>query len=220
MDIAYKNTFCFLLSLLLVVSGVASSMPLQDSLLTTIDGLVGAGNNPRDIDAYSAAIAKLVALDKLHQPFGATLTKRLALNETRVRMGKQARVSELAVSMAFNRIAETVDASPRVNVATVHAFRTMLAPHAPHLITVADTPDNCNPGEALFLIYIMIANDGTIKQVSQNDGQQLQANSVRVAVKPERQPLAMKAMVAKFVEGKQDVELLRRLESVLSLLRL
>jgi hypothetical protein len=219
MGIAQTKLWSVVLGIVVFINGAFLMLP-DGSLLKKLDQLSAAGNNQRDIEAYSEEIGKLGSLDKLHEPFAAAFTKRLAADELRVRTGKQARVSELAVSMAFNRIAEEVGAAPRANVDTVHAFRKTLEPYASRLITSATFPDSCNPGEALFLIYIMIANDATLKQVSPDAGQQLQANSLRVTVKPERQPPAMKVMVAKFVAEKQDVEILRRLEGVLSLLRL
>lgn len=212
-----------LLSFLFVLfsrsSVISQTMQPGSELLPQLDALAGGADSPTGRASYTSLVMTLSGADKLYAPFPSAFTKRFMLAEERVRKGKQERVSELAISMAFNRLAEIIKSPARADVDAIHQVRTTLADKAPHLITVKVSPTSCYPGEALILIYLLVANDGLISKVPSRVPKGTELASVHVAVTTGNQK-SMTSLISDFVNGHSQMDVLTRVERVLSLLNL
>jgi hypothetical protein len=165
----------------------------------------------------------LVGAERLDKPFYSSLSKRFALDEERVRKGKQAPVSESSVAMAFNRMASILNSPVRVDAETVHKFRHALSSYAPHVVTVSSSPSACNPGEAIFLLYIIAFNDGSVAPGDR---------AITTACTPSELPCIQSStstggprssvisLINGFAGAHGQIEILRNTEAVLSLVHL
>jgi hypothetical protein len=168
--------------------------------LSRLDNLAAGGSLNRS--EYIAGLLNITGLDQLHAPFPATFAKRFAAAEERVERGKQSATSELRVAMGFNRLSEMRGSSARTTVEAVHQLRLSLATFAPHLITVGSSPSECRPGESLFLLYFLDSGNGMGFAVH---------SSLRLI--PDQ-------IVSKLATNEGHIGAIKKLEAVLSLLRL
>ncbi len=94
------------------------------------------------------------------------LADRLANAEQAARAGNGRLIPEAAVVKAFNDLMQEIGApsSMRASEASVHGFRehAVAIKAFPALFTAARNGANCYPGEAAFLLYLLISNDGVI----------------------------------------------------------
>lgn len=96
----------------------------------------------------------------------SNLADRLAKAEQAARTGNGKLIPEARVAKAFNILMERIGApsSERTDEAAVHRFREHAAAlHAfPALLSVDRNGTNCNPGEAVFLLYLLISQNGVL----------------------------------------------------------
>ena len=196
-----------------------TTMPLRGPLLPQLDTLASATDSATDRARYISTLMTLAGGAKLREPFASTFSKRFMLDEERVRKGKQSLVSELAVSMAFNRLAEVIKSPARVDVDAVHHLRTALASQAPHLITLKASPAGCNPGEAIFLIYLLVANDGSVTGTPLQLPEGTELPTVQLTATTGQQK-SMSFLLSDFVNSHSQMDVLTQVEQVLSLLTL
>jgi hypothetical protein len=162
-------------------------------------------------------LTTLSGADKLQAPFASAVSERFMLAEERVRKGRQERVSELAVSMAFNRLAGIVNSPARADVNAVHRLRAVLADQAPYLITAKVSPASCNPGEAIVLIYLLVVNDGRIDKAPSLAPPAAELLVMRPTVTSGKQK-SMISLISDFANHHGQTDVLNRVEQVLSLL--
>jgi hypothetical protein len=105
-------------------------------------------------------------LEFLGDDFAANLTDRLAQAEESARAGHGKLVSESDVARAFNDLMRSVGAPPtlRTDEAAIRKFREHAAAIKafPALFSADRNGANCNPGEAVFLISLLISGEGTL----------------------------------------------------------
>jgi hypothetical protein len=131
-----------------------------------------APSDPAEIHKYSEDLIGLIvsnSVDANSVPQAVNhLTDRLASAEQTARAGSGKRVPEAAVVKAFNNLMQEIGAPPsmRASEASVHKFRE----HAvsinafPALFTATRNGANCNPGEAVFFLYLLISNSGVLSE--------------------------------------------------------
>jgi len=94
------------------------------------------------------------------------LENRLATAEEAARAGSGKLVSETAVVKAFNDLMQEIGAPPsmKANEASVHGFRehTASIKAFPALFSANRNGTNCNPGEAVFLLSLLLSDNGTL----------------------------------------------------------
>lgn len=94
------------------------------------------------------------------------LSERLAKAEQNARAGKGGLVTEATVVTAFNRIMKEIGTMPSLQATDVdlHDFRARAASASafPALLSAGRNNTKCNPGEAIFLVYLLISNNGQI----------------------------------------------------------
>jgi hypothetical protein len=100
----------------------------------------------------------------LGDDYAAKLADRLSQAEQAARTGNGRLVPEASVVKAFNDLMQGIGAPPSVRAHTlsVHEFREHAASIKafPALFSADRNGTNCNPGEAMFLLYLLIYNDG------------------------------------------------------------
>jgi len=164
-----RNMKLFLANLLILPVTSAAIFAQQPSARgPTIVEVLNAQAGQDDAGAireYSEHLVQLLVGDKAGRAFAASLTDRLAMAELMARHGKRKLVSEADIASSFNDLMKRVGApeSLRTDVATVHRFRVgpLAASPVPALITVDRNGSNCNPGEAVFLMLMLVTNNGS-----------------------------------------------------------
>jgi hypothetical protein len=206
--------------MLAIESAVAQgSNQIRGELLPQLDALAHAAGNPDGRSKYISTLMSLVGGDALRKTFYSALYNRFMLDEERVGKGKQAPVSELSVSMAFNHLAETVKSPARVDVDTIHRLRVALSRQAPHLSTVGIRPSSCNPGESIFLVYLLAANNGSAgsAELQVPAGTPLPSMMVTVTTDGTQD---IHFLISRFASGHSQLDVLKQVVGVLSLLNL
>jgi len=145
-----------------------------------------AANDPAGIHKYGGDLIGLIvpnpAGDDSLRQLTNRLTDRLASAEQAARAGREKLVPEAAVVKAFNDLMQEIGApsSMRTSEASVHAFREHAASIKafPALFSADSNGTNCNPDEAVFLIYLLISDNGILHEGNLDSAQALmQMNS-------------------------------------------
>jgi hypothetical protein len=102
----------------------------------------------------------------LGENYAAKLADRLAQAEQKARTGNRKLVAETDVVRAFNDLMEEVGApsSLRTDEAALRRFREHAATIKafPALFSADRNETNCNPGEAVFLLSLLISDNGIL----------------------------------------------------------
>jgi len=129
-----------------------------------------AATDPAGIHKYSEDLIGLIVPnpageDSVRQ-FANRLADRLANAERAARAGNGKLVSEAAVVKAFNDLMQEVGAPPsmRASEVSVHRFREHAASTNtfPALFSADRNGTNCNPGEAVFLLSLLLSDNGVL----------------------------------------------------------
>ncbi|MFP5206246.1 MAG: hypothetical protein ACLGSH_12890 [Acidobacteriota bacterium] len=129
-----------------------------------------AARNPAGIHKYSEDLIGLLVPnpsgDGSIRQIADRLANRLSNAEKAARVGDGRLVPEAAVVKAFNDLMNAIGApaSIRASEASVHEFRDHAASLEafPALLSADDNGSNCNPGEAVFLLYLLISGNGIL----------------------------------------------------------
>lgn len=123
-------------------------------------------SDPAGIHKYSEDLIGLIAPPEANKADFEPLADRLARAEQMARAGKGKRVAEADVARAFNELMAELGApsSLRADEASMRGFRE----HAvsikafPALLSADRNGTNCNPGEAVFLLHLLMSDDGVL----------------------------------------------------------
>jgi hypothetical protein len=141
-------------------------------------------SDPAGIHKYSEDLTGLIVPPEAGKADIQPLANRLARAELMVRTGKGKLVPEANVVRAFNELMQEVGApsSLRTDEASIHRFREHAASIKafPALFSANRNGKSCNPGEAVFLLGLLISDNGvlldgnldTAVALMQGDGQQ------------------------------------------------
>jgi len=125
-------------------------------------------SDPAGIHKYSKDLIGLIVPDEAGKGYIDSLANRLARAEQMARTGRGKLVAEADVVRAFNELMKEIGApsSLRTDEASMRRFRE----HAgsikafPALFSADRNGTNCNPGEAVFLLYLLVSNDGKLSK--------------------------------------------------------
>ena len=116
-------------------------------------------------------------IEFLGERYANKLADRLAQAEQMARAGNGKLVPEAAVAKAFNDLMQGIGAPPsiRASEASVHGFREYAtAIHAFSALFSADRNGaNCNPGEAVFLLSLLISDNGQLYEGNLDTAQEM-----------------------------------------------
>ena len=129
-------------------------------------------SDPAGIHKYSEDLIEAVVVNPEHngslQRLTDQLADRLSKAERVARAGNGKLVPEAAVAKAFNDLMQQIGAPPSMQAseASIHMFREHAAALKayPALFTADRNGTNCNPGEAVFLLYGLISSDGKLPE--------------------------------------------------------
>jgi hypothetical protein len=127
-----------------------------------------AASDPIGIHKYSEDLIGLIVPPEGRKADFEPLADHLARAEQMTRTGRGKLVAEADVVRAFNELMAKIGApaSLRTDEASVRRFRE----HAtsikafPALFSADRNGTNCNPGEAVFLFYLLISNNGVLSE--------------------------------------------------------
>jgi len=116
-------------------------------------------SDPAGIHYYAEDLAHLLLPDKAGDSYIDAFADRLAKAEQAAREGKRKLIPEAKVVEAFNKMADPQMAG---NADALRRFRTdtYLVKEYPALLTPDRNGTNCYPGEAVFLLTILLQTDG------------------------------------------------------------
>jgi hypothetical protein len=139
----------------------AQSSALEPSLIETLNE-ESASSDLAGIHVYSRHLIQLLVGNSAGPSFAASLTDRLARAEFTARRGKRKLISEADIAHAFNTLMKETGApdSLAANIDTVHSNRVAFESSLPVLISQRVNGSYCNPGEAVFVLEMMIENVG------------------------------------------------------------
>jgi hypothetical protein len=125
-----------------------------------------AASDPAGIVKYSQDLIELLVPEESGGDYIRSLAGRLASAEQKARQGSGNLISEAAVTGSFNTLMKEINGSPswRADEASLHAFRqrsTSIQSLSP-LFSAGRNGGNCNPAEAVMLLYLLIYNDGRL----------------------------------------------------------
>ena len=127
-----------------------------------------AASDPAGIHKYSADLIGLIVPPEAGKVDIEPLANRLAQAEQLARGGSRKLVAEADVVRAFNELMTKVGAPPsmRADEASIWRFRKHAASTKafPALLSADRNGTNCNPGEAVFLLYLLISKDGSLHE--------------------------------------------------------
>jgi len=94
--------------------------------------------------------------------YANSLTDRLARSELMARQGKRKLISEADIAKAFNNLMSEIGApdSLKSDIAGVEKERDAFKKELPAMISQKENGRYCNPGEAVFVLEMMIENVG------------------------------------------------------------
>jgi hypothetical protein len=141
---------------------VVSQTPARPpNLIETLNKEANA-SDPAGIHAYSGHLIQLLVPDRAGKAYIDSLSDRLARAELMSRNGKQKLVPETEVAQAFNDLMRQIAAPPSLKTSgsEVRLIRNAFEKIAPTLISREKNEVYCNPSEAVFLVWVLIPNNG------------------------------------------------------------
>jgi hypothetical protein len=119
------------------------------------------------IHKYSEDLIRLIVPDRAGKAYINLLSDRVAGAEVLAREGKNL-IPETDVVRSFNDLMKKIGAPPsfQADKENLRKFRatSITVPHYSALISANRNGTNCNPGEAVFLLYLLISNNGKIPE--------------------------------------------------------
>jgi hypothetical protein len=120
------------------------------------------------IGEYSHDLASLIVPEQAGPDYINSFADRLAKAEQEAREGKRKLISEADVVRAFNEMMKRSGASPSVtaNAGALRRFRAHGAAIGafPALLSADRNGTNCNPGEAVYLIWLLRRDNGVLSE--------------------------------------------------------
>jgi hypothetical protein len=152
---------------LLICLGCASSKtepqpsPCAQNLLCLLNQ-EAAASDPVGIHKYSQDLVELILPNHLGQSYINSAADRLAGAEQAARGGRAKLVSEATVAQVFNDLMENTGASDslRADIPAVERARRAFEKDMPGVVSREKNGANCYPGEAVWVVSMLIANVG------------------------------------------------------------
>jgi hypothetical protein len=135
--------------------------PKPPNMIETLNKEAEA-NDPEGIHAYSQHLIQIVVGNGVSPAYAAALSSRLATAESMARQGRRKLISEADIALAFNNLMKETGAPGllRANDAAIKEARGAFEIRLPALISRQKNGPYCNPGEAVWVISMLVANVG------------------------------------------------------------
>jgi hypothetical protein len=151
------------LGLLLVFGGLEgqSSQPPATSVFDLFNR-EAAEIASEAVHRYSKDLTQLIVPAEDRSMPMDSFTNRLTQREIMARAGQVPLIPEADVAHAFDELMKTIgEPTIRTNLEALRRVREQGSLVFPSLFSKESNGTNCNPGEAIFLLYLLISNDGT-----------------------------------------------------------
>ena len=114
------------------------------------------------IHAYSQDLVQMLVGTSTGPAYAASLSERLARAEFMARHGQRKLISEADIAQAFMALMREIGAPKSLvaDISSVHSNRIAFQSSLPAMISQKDNGRYCNPGEAIFVLEMMIENVG------------------------------------------------------------
>lgn len=148
--------------------GAATGQPSSHARSTPLQALnaKAAASDAAGIQAYSYELIDQLVPDEAGKDYINKLADRLARAEEMARAGKGKLVSESAIAHSFDNLMKDIGAPAtlKANEMSIRRVReaSVSVPSSAPLFSAAKNGTNCYPGESVFLLWILIFNDGQI----------------------------------------------------------
>lgn len=127
-----------------------------------------ASGSPASVHRYAADLVGLIVPDAAGKDYIDLMSERLAQAELKARKGEEKLIPETEVAAAYNELVQNIGAPASFDTSAeiIHRFRRhdIKVQADPALLTAGRNGDGCYPGEAVFLVYLLIENDGKLPQ--------------------------------------------------------
>jgi hypothetical protein len=119
-------------------------------------------NDPARIHEYTRHLILILVGNGANSGLAASLTGRLERAELMARQGNRKPISEADIAQAFNALMRETGApnTLNTNIEAVHSNRVAFESALPSVISQKANGSSCNPGEAVWVVSMLIANDG------------------------------------------------------------
>jgi len=138
----------------------------RHSLVNPLIAKAKVADTEKGAEAYAADLTDFVVSNRPGKGYVKKFARRLASADLAARRGNQGWVSESAVVQAFNDMMAQAASSPaeliKTDVSVVHRLRFSLYNTSPDLSTVTSHEDKCLPSEAMFVIALLLWNNGSV----------------------------------------------------------
>jgi hypothetical protein len=140
---------------------VVAQPPAPPNTLETLNKEAQA-SDPAGIHEYSQHLIRILEITHKDSAFVGSLTDRLARAELMARQGKRKLISEADIAHAFNALMRETGAPNTLtaSVGAVHSNRVGFEGTLPAVISQRANGSLCNPGEAVWVVSMLIANVG------------------------------------------------------------
>jgi len=141
---------------------VSQTLPRPPNMMETLNKEAEA-TNPDGIHAYSEDLIQMLAgVRGGGAAYAGSLTDRLARAELEARSGKRKLISEADIAQAFNTLMKEIGASDSftADINAVHNNRMAFESTLPAMNSQKKNGSYCNPGEAVYVLELMIENVG------------------------------------------------------------
>jgi len=122
--------------------------------------------DPAGIHYYSEDLAHMFLPEKVGDDYINSFGDRLAKAEQLARDGKGKLIPEAEVARTFNELLKKIGAPPSIktDADAIHQFRSHAASikALPALLTADRNGPNCFPGEAVYLLSLLLSNNGKL----------------------------------------------------------
>jgi hypothetical protein len=136
---------------------------------TSVDDILNreAGDSdPHGIHQYSEDLTGVLVPERAGEDYIESLANHLTRAEQMARGGKGKLIPEAEIVRVFNNLMRQVGAPPsfKTDEATVRRFRTYAVdvPSLPALLSANRNGAYCNPGEAVYLVYLLLSYNGAL----------------------------------------------------------
>jgi hypothetical protein len=140
---------------------------------TSVDDMVNKdaeASDPVGIRYYGEDLAHLLLPEKVGDKYIDSFSVRLAKAEDAARSGKRSLIPEAQVAQAYNDLVKKIGlpSSIRATENSIQRFRASAAEGQalPALFTANHNGRNCNPGEATYLLVLLLETNGTLEGLS------------------------------------------------------
>ncbi len=145
--------------LILPLSAAAQTPSRPPNMIEALNNEAKA-SDPEGIHKYSEVLIQGLVGNSAGPSYAKSVTDRLARAESLARNGNRKLIPEADIAQAFNQMMKETGApdSYKVDVAVVEEFREEFAKILPAMITHEKNGSYCNPGEAIYILELLITN--------------------------------------------------------------